>query len=169
MTDEPPQSVEVAYVLGGNAVDRGEFAAELYHNNFFDKVVCVGGNTHNVLAYYNISEVGAEVTTSVLLENKVSSSDIKMIRKGTSTIEEFDFIAANIRKHGYKKVMIITDKFHTRRVEIFLIKKLERLGCRVVLVGAPSSLYNEQKWWETEEGFLFVFKEYLKIIYYGLF
>jgi hypothetical protein len=45
---------------------------------------------------------------------------------------------------------------------------LEDAGIQVLIRGAPSSLYDESLWWESETGLIMVNNEYVKLGYYFL-
>jgi uncharacterized SAM-binding protein YcdF (DUF218 family) len=93
---------------------------------------------------------------------------IRVLKTGTSTREEAELILDYSRDLGLKKVMVVSDKFHTHRVEQVFRDKLEDAGIELVLRGAPSSRYSEDQWWAGEAGLLMVNNEYIKLVYYFL-
>lgn len=164
--EDKPQNVDVIYVLGGNSKDRGEGAAQLFHDKFSNQIVCIGGNYHRELEYLNILMTEAEVTAKVVEENKVPKQNIRLIKESTSTQEEFLEITNDIKKHNYKRIILLTDKFHTRRVGSVFRKDLEALRCEVFIVGVSHHKFDEDYWWDYELGSIYVNNEYVKLLYY---
>jgi uncharacterized SAM-binding protein YcdF (DUF218 family) len=162
------QNADVIYVLGGNSKDRGEGAANLFHQKYSDTIVCIGGNNHHELEYLNIFMTESEVTARVIEGNNVPKENIRLIKESTSTQEEFLEIVKDINAHNYKRIIIVTDKFHTRRVQRIFRKELEKLGCELFVVGVSNHRFDEQFWWDYELGSIYVNNEYMKLLYYFL-
>lgn len=163
--DEISQA-DVIYVLGGNAKDRGAKAAELFHSNFAKEIVCIGGNWHDVLEEYGITTLESEVTKKVIENRGVPSDKIRLIKHSTSTFEEKSHILKDIQEKGYKSVIIVSDKFHTRRIDGLFRDDLEDKNIRLILIGANNSDYNESDWWKTEKGLIMLNNEYIKNVFY---
>ena len=165
--DDPIQS-DVVYVLGGNSEDRGSKAAELYHSGFSNELVCIGGNWHTILEDYGITTLESEVAKKVIENKGVPSDNIRLITNSTSTLEEKIEIIEDIKQKNYKRIIIVTDKFHSRRVRSLFEDELDDLDVQFTLVGAENSKYKEDSWWEEERGLIMVDNEYMKSIYYFL-
>ena len=86
----------------------------------------------------------------------------------TATKEESEAILTYCKQHNYSKVIVLSSKFHTRRVGDVFKPLLEDEGIQVIVHGAPSSLYKEAEWWKYESGMIMVNNEYMKHIYYFL-
>ena len=84
--------VEYAFVLSGNAFDRGNKAAELYHKGKVATFVCTGANISNDIKSLGLDTLESDLTHLQLLKNGVPETQIINFPKGTSTIEESDFI-----------------------------------------------------------------------------
>ena len=168
ISEDDPQNVDVIYVLGGNSKDRGEGAANLFHQKYSDNIVCIGGNNHHELEYLNIFMTESEVTAHVIKGNNVPKENIRLIRESTSTQEEFLEITNDIKKHNYKRIILVTDKFHTRRVNKVFREELKKLGCELFVVGVSHHKFDEQFWWDYELGTIYVNNEYMKLLYYFL-
>ena len=62
MVNDDITYVDYAFVLSGNALDRGQKASELYHEGKFGKVVCLGANQSNDLKTLGIDTLGSKLT-----------------------------------------------------------------------------------------------------------
>ena len=160
------QKTEAMFVLSGSPYDRGREAARLYKEDFAERIVCVGENVPHNFKVLDIQIIESELTKLQLIKSGVSDESITVLPKGTSTLEESDHILQYCRENGFAKVMVVSSKFHTRRIKQVFKKKFSRNGIEVVIRGAPSSEFNEQTWWENEYGLLFVNNEYVKQLYY---
>ena len=158
--------VEYAFVLSGNAFDRGNKAAELYHKGKVATFVCTGANISNDIKSLGLDTLESDLTHLQLLKNGVPETQIINFSKGTSTIEEADFILSYCLENGIIEVVVISSKFHTRRVYQVFRDKFAKQGIDVFIAGAASSRYIEEEWWENEYGLIALNNEYLKQLYY---
>lgn len=157
---------DALFVLGGNANDRSLKALDLYNQGYTQKIYTLGSNPITDLnsAEYAISE--ANLSRDFLLLQGLPLECIQAIPKATSTVEESDVILQFAKKNGFKKIIIVSDKFHLRRVGYVFRNKFEAYGIAVQLIGVSNSQYKEESWWKYEQGLIMVNNEYLKLFYY---
>lgn len=168
VVEDPPKPVDALFVLSGNAYDRGREAARLYHAGYAPKVVCLGGEGNPALEMFDIVILTAELTQKVLREENVPMADIELLQEGTSTFEEFEAIVAMCKDRGWDEIMVVSSRFHTRRIHEFFRLRLHFAGIQMVLRGARESVFDEELWWKSEPGLIFVNNEYVKLLYYWL-
>ena len=108
----------------------------------------------------------SEVTKKFIVENGVDSNYVTALIQATSTKEESAVILNYCKQHQLKKAIVVTSKFHLRRVGMVFKELFEENGIEVILRGAPSSAYNEEEWWNYELGLIMVNNEYVKLLYY---
>jgi uncharacterized SAM-binding protein YcdF (DUF218 family) len=96
----------------------------------------------------------------------VPDSVIIEIREGTSTKEEAVLIENYCLQKQFKKIIIVTSKIHTYRVNDVFRKPLEKAGIQLIVHGAASSRYEEMKWWTSENGLIAINNEWIKAFYY---
>lgn len=83
------------------------------------------------------------------------------------TYNKSNIIADSLKKYGYRKVIILTDAFHSKRTFKVYKKILIPDGFQVFCeVYYPE--YNASNWWYSSDGFKNVISEYLKLIYYWM-
>lgn len=158
--------VEYAFVLSGNAYDRGIKAAELYHEGKVQTLVCTGANQSGDMKSLGVDTLESDLTELQLLKNGVPRKDIMKYAIGTSTKEEADFIMEFCIKFDLDEIVIVSSKFHTRRVYQVFDKAFAAKGVEVFIAGASSSGFKELEWWKSEYGLIAVNNEYLKQLYY---
>ena len=159
--------MDVLFVLGGGAFDRGNEAARLFKVGFTNEIVCVGENVPSIFKVLNLPYSESKVTRINLIKNnKIPRANIEILEKGTSTKEEADYVIQYCLENNVKKAIVLSSKFHTRRVKSIFRPLFEANGVVLILRGAPSSVYSEDEWWKTEEGLIMVNNEYVKLVYY---
>ena len=160
--------VDAAYILSGNNLERSMEAAELWKMGYFPAVYPMGANINGNLEIIGQELADAQLIQLSLIQLGVAPEQITIIEEGTSTLEESEAILGNAKARGYKRIMIITSKFHTRRTRGVFRKKFEQAGINVFIKGANPIHYELDRWWEAEEGLIFVNNEYVKLLYYAL-
>ena len=164
--EDPETYAEYTFVLGGNSLDRGMKALDIFNKKLTANLVCTGGNIPSVLAAIDTTLYEAEITAALLEKHGIPKNNIKTLTTATSTSEESEEILQYCLKNNIRKANLITSKFHLRRVRnVFEDKFIDR-GISLHFIGAPSSHYNEDEWWKSEEGMIMVNNEYVKLGYY---
>lgn len=164
--DQIPNSSQVCFVLSGNALDRGNKAIELYKSNHVIHFYCSGENISNDLKAFGINKKECALQKEYLVKNQVPDSCISIIEKGTSSYEELKAIDQYCHLHAIDRAIIVSSKFHTRRIQMILDNM--RAHTSFTVIGASSSNFKEQEWWKSEYGLIALNNEYVKWLYYKL-
>lgn len=164
---------QVLIVLGGNSLERGTAALELYKSGRVKHIVCSGGNIPGPLEAIGQPMYEAELTALFLTENGVPADAITVLTNSTSTLEESQevlqwasFEGHNSAANGLFSVTVLSSRFHTGRVRRVFQKTWKGAKFDLRVTGAPSLNYNENEWWKSEEGLIMVNNEYVKSLYY---
>lgn len=165
---DEPQKSDAICVLGGNTYDRTNKAHELYSRGYSKRIICLGANQSTTFKSLGMDMPDAIVEQEQLLDMGVSENDIKTVIKGTSTKEELDALLAISEEEGYKRIIIVSDLFHTNRVRKTVFKVFDNSGVEALLVGCSNSQYDENIWWRYEQGLIMVNNEYIKLLYYAI-
>jgi uncharacterized SAM-binding protein YcdF (DUF218 family) len=164
--NDPLHHADAIYVLGGASVDRGVAAAELLQKGLAPIAYCTGENIPQSLLGEGLLITEAQLTTNVMLHE--GAQDVLPIPEGTSTWDESHIILDHARQLAADTIIVVTTDFHSRRVGRVFRSPFRKAGITVLVYGAPASVYDAQRWWETEEGLLMVNNEYVKLLYYWL-
>ena len=162
------EKVQAIFVLSGDPWDRGNEAVRLYKQGFAEKIICTGENVPRLFLIAGILYPESELTQMNIIAQGVPAKDVELLCKGTSTKEESDYILESCKHNGIKKLAVVSTKFHTWRIHNTFGKKFKDTGLQLIIHGAPSSAYEENFWWRSEDGMIFVNNEYIKLIYYRL-
>ena len=164
---DPVEQVEHGFVLGGQAYDRSKEAGRLFEEGYINQIICVGGNVSGTFKVLKLKYTESEVARMHLCKNlRIPKSKVKVLPESTSTKEESELILKYCLNNNISKVVVITSKFHTKRVANVFKNYFKENGVEVLVHGVSSSDYEEEKWWESEQGMLVVNNEYMKLLYY---
>lgn len=159
---------EAVFMLSGNPEARAKEVLRVYKSGYIKHVVCTGENIPDLFAAFNIKIDEADLSRKKLLDEGMPEQLIETLHIGTSTREESDAILAYCKMKGLKRIMVISDRFHTNRIDYAFRDQFEDAGIELILRGAPALSYSENQWWANESGLLMVNNEYVKLFYYYL-
>ena len=158
---------DAIFVLGGNIFDRSTHGVYLYQQHYADTILPLGEVVEKILLAIDEKKPDAIIAEYYMVnELNTPPSAVKPIVKGTSTKEEADAILAYALANKYKQIIVVSDKFHLRRISYTFKKMFKEQGIEVLLSGAPNSSYREDYWWKYEAGLIMVNNEYVKLLYY---
>lgn len=168
VSEDPLEKADVIFVLSGDAWDRGNEAVKLFQRDYAPVIICTGENIPHNLKALDIEMPESRITAQNIINQGVADSVVLVIEKGTSTFEESAVILDYCLKNKVEKCIIVSSKFHTRRINITFKEKFREQDIRYMIHGAPSTLYFEDHWWENEYGLIALNNEYIKLAYYWL-
>ncbi|MDP4827559.1 MAG: YdcF family protein [Flavobacteriales bacterium] len=158
--------VDAIVVLGGNSYERGLEGIKLFEAGWANLVVCTGGNIPTVFDAMDTVIYESELTRSMMMKRGVSGDQVIALTTATSTREEASEVLAWCKEHQKTSLMVVSSTFHTRRVSSTFEEAFEGSGVDLFFRAAPSTSYDEKRWWEAESGLIMVFNEYAKTAYY---
>ena len=156
-------------VLGGQTPFRETEAARLFAQGWAPKLIVVPGalwEEQQALSELGIKIPDAwEISREVLLKKGVPSSAI-IISKGRAegTLEELK-LAFNTIGRGNKPVILVSSKFHTRRVRLTWGYVTHGESAAIVRA-AEGDPFDPARWWRERRFILSVVREYLGLINY---
>lgn len=158
---------DAIFVLGGNIFDRSTHGVYLYQQDYADIILPLGETVEKVLIAANVNKPDAVLSKDYMVSELNTPEDVIIpIIKGTSTKEEAEAILKYSLANDYNKIIIVSDKFHLRRIGYTFKSEFKTNGIEVILSGAPNSSYREDFWWKYEQGLIMVNNEYVKLLYY---
>lgn len=160
------EHIETAFVLSGGAFDRGNQAALLLNGKKIEKVICTGANQPPDFKALNLDMLESELTRKHIIVQISDSTKVTLLKIGTSTLEESEAILAFCKAENITECVIVSSKFHTRRIKNSFKKKFEKEGIKIYISGAASSSFEENNWWKSENGLIALNNEYIKLMYY---
>ncbi|RMG73395.1 MAG: YdcF family protein [Bacteroidetes bacterium] len=166
--EDTPVQVDAAFVLSGQAYERSPKAMEVYERGLTPLVITTGSYINPSFEALGMDLPDAELGREALLRLGIDSAAVRTLSRGTSTWEESEEILGYSLREDFSRVMIISSRFHTRRLQSVFRNKFKSNGIDVVIQGADPVDYTIEAWWESEHGLIMVNNEYLKTLYYWL-
>lgn len=167
--EDPLLRANAVVVLSGAPFERCSEGARLFKQDVAAYLVTTGESASSAAAILNKTPIpDAQLARIGLMNMGMDSSKIIPVSQGTSTYEEANLMLELARQKQFKRIIVVTSQQHTRRTKAVFRKRFKQSGIEVIVRGAPPLNYKTDKWWESEEGLIFVTNEYTKWLYYLL-
>lgn len=154
IVDEEPENSDVIVMLGDDNVraDRAARAAELFKSGFAPRVVASG---RFLRPYASI----AELEQHDLTDRGVPAAAVVRLAHGASnTLDESVDISQLLASHGWKRVILVTSNYHTRRSR-YICERTFPAGTILHVVAARDSEYDPDNWWNSRKSIEAFFHE----------
>jgi uncharacterized SAM-binding protein YcdF (DUF218 family) len=115
---------------------------------------------------------GLVVPTSTLIHKVYTYSGIgdeKLIvldGKSVSTAGDIEAMQRLLKGPPEATAAVVTSDYHTRRARWTVDSQLGATARRVIILSAPNAAFDCRNWWQSEDGFVMVVTEYLKLVAY---
>jgi uncharacterized SAM-binding protein YcdF (DUF218 family) len=154
VVDEPPETSDVIVVLSGDNYDaqRAIRAASLFKSGMAPRVVATG----RALRPYATT---TDLMKRDLVEHGVPDGAIvSFTHKADDTRDEAAAVSEFVASHGWKKILLVTSNYHTRRSQ-YIYEHTLPSSDQLRTVAAPDSEYDPNYWWRTRTGVKIFFHE----------
>ena len=154
VVDDEPEKSDVIVILGDDnfSADRATRAAELFKLGFAPRVIASG---RFLRPYASIAELEQHDLTD---RGVPATAVVRLTHSATDTREEAIAISQLLSSHGWKRVILVTSTYHTRRSR-YICERVLPAGTVLRVVAARDSGYNPDNWWNTREGLKIFFHE----------
>lgn len=156
ITSDPPATSDVIVILSDDdfTADRAARAADLYHDGWAPRVV---GSGRWLRPYISIAEL---MQRDLEARGVPRQAAIPFAHNAPDTLEELRGIRDYVKQHGWKRVMIVTSNYHTRRTR-YLCDHIFPSDIHVLVEAAPDRDYDPESWWRTRTGMKVFFHEFV--------
>jgi uncharacterized SAM-binding protein YcdF (DUF218 family) len=164
--EDPLQQATAIAVLSGNIPTRALEAAELYHHGYAKEIWLTHPDSHDsALKALGVSYPSEDAfNIRVLRRAGVPAQAIHVLDQPiTNTAEELNVISAELSSRGGDKIIIVTNKSHTRRVHILWTKYCGTRG-EAIVHGISDDDYVANDWWRDPGSMSQVTHEVLGIV-----
>jgi hypothetical protein len=147
VVDESPESSDAIVMLGDDNynADRAARAAELFKSGLAPHVIASG---RFLRPYASI----AELEQRDLVERGVpAGAVVRLTHHAGNTREEAIAISQLLASRGWRRVILVTSDYHTRRSR-YICERIFPAGTILRVVAARDSDYDAEKWWQTRVG-----------------
>ena len=161
LVSEEVRPAEVAVVLGGGGGSRLRKGLDLYEQGMVGALVLVDAKASswdNMLA-------------RLCPDCKVGGKPMTILAGSTSTLTDARLVYAHCVEKGIKRILVVTDPYHTRRASLFFNRQFAGSGIEVTTVSSGDyrdRLPPTEEWWRDERTLRVVVMETAKIAAYFL-
>lgn len=152
---QSPHPAGVIVVLGGSGGQREIYAAYLYRQGYASKVLISGSNS------------SIDYSLSLISDGGVRGTDILINGDATTTYDEAEQVLALLQEMNVDSVLVVTDRFHTRRAAATYDHVFQGYDIALTFV-SPIDGVSSANWWQQSVVRDQVCWEYLKMLYYWL-
>ena len=171
--EDPLVKADAIFVLSGTRAERPLEAFDLYNQGYAPVVVLSPGRPEPgevMLRNRGIRfPIEVELERDVLVQLGVPQSAI-IATDGyvDNTAEEANLLRAMVKANHWRRVIIVTSKYHTRRAAFAFRRGLEGTGAEVIARASRYDTSDPARWWRTRADFRFASSEFQKLLAYRL-
>ncbi|HEY6465129.1 MAG TPA: YdcF family protein [Candidatus Acidoferrales bacterium] len=154
VVDDPSKPSDAIVMLSDDdyQADRAGHAAELYKAGWAPHVIASG---RLLRSYAGIAELEEhDLESRGVPENAI----VKLPGADRNTRQECQNIGQFISAHSWKRLILVTSNYHTRRAR-YICSRVLPSGTVLIVSAASDSNYDPQDWWTTRQGTKMFFDE----------
>lgn len=159
VVEDALQPSDAIVVLGDDnyAASRATRGAELFGERWAPKVVASG---RYLRPYASI----AELMRKDLTDRSVPESAVVVLASnGSNTREEAIAVRELMRKNRWRRIIVVTSSYHTRRAR-FIYRRVLDPADEVRVAPAADPDFDPQRWWQQRSGRKFAFMEAVGLV-----
>ncbi len=161
------EPADAIVVLSGEPDVRAHYAADLYKQGYAKKLLCSGSYVPHYLKSLGIKLTEPEISAKVLRDYGAPAEDIVVITTtGQSTWEEAEEARRQADKRGWRSLIVVTSKPHTRRTRLSFRHAFKGADVRIIMAPTPYDGFRADRWWRNEHDLVEVQNEYIKLALY---
>ena len=170
-TEDPLVRADAILVLAGSDIERPLEAVDLYTTGYAARIVLTRGIVEPAMAVLERrgitppSEVAWQ--QSVLVQLGVAA-DAVIIPPGVhdNTAQEAQTLRALAAAHGWRRVIVVSSKYHLRRAGLAFRRELRETGVDIVMRGTRYDGANPHRWWSRRADIRWLLSEVPKLVAY---
>ena len=171
--EDPLQKSDVIFVLAGARTERLLEGYHLYMEGYAPVILLSPGRVEpseamlrsRGIRFPSEHELGRDVLVQLGVPPTAIESPAPSV---DNTAQEANLLRARVLSHGWKRVIVVTSKFHTRRSGFAFRRGLEGTGATVVMRASRFDPADPANWWRSRADFRFASTEWQKLILYRL-
>jgi len=171
--EQDPQKADVIVVLNGRDTERSLAAVDLYNQGYANLIVMANGAKQPGSDEF-WKRVGNNFDGKLFFQRAIEAMGVpeksfQFIGNGvTSTYDEAVATKEFLKTNGYKSILLVTSKWHSKRAYLTFRSALKNDGVRVLIQASKYDTFRPDAWWMSNNGAELAFYEYVRLIYYIL-
>ncbi len=154
---------------GGRTTRVGE-SLRLWNHGYAEKLFVTAQKPRNKkFSSMELSHIEFARAVTEMMELDAHWEVLPSLSEGvTSTFDEAEDTLNYALAKNWKRIIIVTDEFHTRRAHYAFNKICAGSGLEVQVAGAPNEVFSIENWWKSDRGIMAYLGETIKFPVYLL-
>ena len=170
--EDPLQPADAIFVLAGGAVDRWLEGVDLYRERYAKSVVLSPGRTEQAEIDLRAKGIqlptAAEIARNAMIQLGVPAEAVEIMPGNLdNTAHEAEACHTFARNAGWRRVIIVTSPYHTRRTRFAFRREFRKSPIAVIVRASRYAESDPPHWWRTRGDIRFVTSELQKLILYA--
>ncbi len=171
--DDPLEKADAIVVLAGANVERWLEGVDLYHEGWAPRIVLSPGITED--AERQLRAMGirypsdVERTRDAMTQMRVAPAAIEILPGSLdNTADEAAAVHAVCARSGWRRLIVVTSKYHTRRAQFAFRREFDGTGVRILVRASRYDGARPERWWARRGDVRYVAAELQKLLAYKL-
>jgi uncharacterized SAM-binding protein YcdF (DUF218 family) len=171
--EDPLRQADALFVLGGSRMERPLEAADLYREGYAPLIALSPESEEPAEVIARTRGIPfprkAEVQAAALIASGIPR-DAFVLSSGNadSTAAEGALLRSLTTSRGWRTVIVVTSKYHTRRAGFAMRRALAGTGVQVVMRASRYDPATPERWWHSRGDIRYFVTEWQKLIAYRL-
>jgi uncharacterized SAM-binding protein YcdF (DUF218 family) len=171
--EDPLQKSDAIFVLAGTRAERAIEAIDLYKEGYAPLVILSPGLVEPAEVLLRNRGVRFprqdDLQRDALVQSGIPAEAV-LATGGfvDNTAQEANLLRAIVQTRGWRRVIIVTSKYHTRRAAFAFRRGLEGTGTEVVMRASRYDSSDPARWWRHRSDLRFGLSEWQKLVAYYL-
>jgi uncharacterized SAM-binding protein YcdF (DUF218 family) len=171
--EQSPHKADLIVVLNGRDTERSLAAVDLYNKGYSNLIVMSRGAKQPGSEEF-WKRVGYNFNEKIFFQKAIEAMGIpeksfQFIGNGvSSTYDEALATREFLKENGYKTILLVTSKWHSKRAYLTFRSALKDDGIKIVIQPSKYDAFRPDGWRKNENDAELVFYEYIRLIYYIL-
>ena len=170
--EDPLEPADAIFVLAGGAVDRWLESVDLYREQYAKTVVLSPGRTERAETELRSRGIrlpsGGQIARDAMIQLGLPTDAVQIMPGNLdNTAQEAEACHAFARAAGWRRVIVVTSRYHTRRTRFAFRREFRNSPITVLVRASRHDESDPPRWWQHRADIRFVTSELQKLILYG--
>jgi uncharacterized SAM-binding protein YcdF (DUF218 family) len=170
VVEDPLQKADAIFVLGGTIYERPLEAVDLYHEGWAPRMLLVRQYPDSGEAELRRRGIAykreIDLQVDVLMRLGVPQSAIEILSERNSTKDEADALRDIVASKGWRRIIVVTSKQHTRRARMVMNQRLANTSAQAIVRASRYDESDVASWWRDRSTLRFTLFETQRLIAY---
>ena len=173
IVEDPLAASDAIVVLAGSRAERWLEAVDLYRDGWAPRIVLSPGHIEPAEALLRERGVrfpsDADLARDAMIQLHVPPDAVSILPFDLdNTAQEAEAVHRTAAAQGWRQVIVVTSKYHTRRAAFAFARELRGSDVRAIVRGTRYDPFNPERWWTRRPDFRIVTYELQKLLAYRL-